>query len=74
MSDVPARKLLYTSLVRPTLEYASCLWSSYSVKHRSLLENIQRCATKFTLYYPPVEVAYKNGLEQLDLLPLEMRT
>lgn len=25
------------------------------------------------MYYPPVEVAYNNGLEQLDLLPLEMR-
>ena len=28
MSDVPARKLLYMSLVRPTLEYASCFWSA----------------------------------------------
>jgi len=38
-----------------------------------LLENIQRRAIKVVLYYPPVEVAYNNGLEQLDLLPLEMR-
>lgn len=73
ISDVPTRKLLYTSLVRPILEYTSCLWSPYSVKHSSLLENIQRRATKVILYYPPVEVDYKNGLEQLEFSCLSSR-
>lgn len=55
------------SLVRSTLEYASCLWSPYSVKHGSFPENTLGRATKFILNYPPRELAYKDKLEQLDL-------
>lgn len=55
------------SLVRSTLEYASCLWSPYSVKHRGFPENTLRRATKFILNYPLRELAYKDKLEQLDL-------
>lgn len=43
-------------------------------KHRSLLENIQRRATKFILNYPVKAVAYTDRrLIQLNLLPLEFR-
>ena len=52
--DVQTRKLLYTALVRPLLEYSSSVWSPYFVKQRRLIENIQRRATKFILNYPPV--------------------
>ena len=58
--DVQTRKLLYTALVRPLLEYSSSVWSAYLVKHRRLIENIQRRATKFILNYPPREVSYVN--------------
>lgn len=51
--DVQARKLLGTAHVRPLLEYSSSVWSPYSVKHRRLIEDIQRRATKFILNYPP---------------------
>ena len=71
--DVQTRKLLYTALVRPLLEYSSSLWSPYLVKHRRLIENIQRRATKFILNYPPREVSYTNRLDQLNLLPLDFR-
>ena len=53
VNDKSVRKLLYSSLVLPQLEYCSCLWSPYTIKHRALIENIQRRATKFILNYPP---------------------
>jgi len=56
--DVQTRKLSYTALVRPLLEYSSRVWSPYLVKHRRLIENIQRRATKFVLNYLPREVSY----------------
>ena len=62
-----------SALVRPLLEYSSSVWSPYLVKHRRLIENIQRRATKFILNYPPREVSYINRLDQLNLLPLDFR-
>ena len=43
------------------------------LKHRRLIENIQRRATKFILNYPPREVSYINRLDQLNPLPLDFR-
>ena len=48
------------------LEYSSCLWSPYTIKHRALIENIQRRATKFILNYPPSEVSYLDRLVHLS--------
>ncbi|XP_020914958.1 uncharacterized protein LOC110252470 [Exaiptasia diaphana] len=73
LCDVQTRQLLYSALVRPVLEYASCVWSPYTIKHRALIENIQRRATKFILNYPPREISYRDRLVQLKLLPLEFR-
>ena len=70
--DVQTRKLLYTALVRPLLEYSSSVWSPYLVKHRRLIENIQRRATKFILNYPPREVNYINRLDQLNCLSIKL--
>ena len=70
--DRSIRLLLYVSLVRPLLEYASSLWSPYTVKHKKLIENIQRRATKFILDYPS-NVNYTERLAMLNILPLEHR-
>jgi hypothetical protein len=43
LPDLKVRKMLYCALVRPKLEYASSLWSPYTVKYRSLIENVQIC-------------------------------
>ncbi len=40
VNDQSVRKLLYCSIVLPQLEYCSCLWSPYTIKHRALIENI----------------------------------
>ena len=37
----------YTTLVRPTLEYASAVWDSYKQKDVQLLENVQRRAARY---------------------------
>ena len=44
-NDPKVRKILFCALVRPILEYARNLWSPYTVKHRQLIENVQRRAT-----------------------------
>ena len=72
LPDLKVRKLLYCALVRPQLEYASSLWSPYTVKYRSLIENVQRRATKFILNYPP-DMSYTRRLARTNLLPLEFR-
>ena len=64
LPDLKVRKLLHCALVRPKLEYASCLWSPYTVKYRSLIKNVQRRATKFILNYT-------ERLANTNLLPLE---
>ena len=71
--DVRTRRLLYCSLVRPELECCSSLWSPYTAKHRALVENMQRRATKIILNYPPSHISYTDRLKKLNLLPLEHR-
>ena len=71
-SDLKVRKSLYCALVRPILEYACNLWSPYTVKHRQLIENVQRRATKFILNYPQ-DLKYAERLIKIKILPLEFR-
>ena len=72
MRDPNIRKQLYCALVRPKLEYGSNLRSPYTSKHRSLLENTQRRATKFMLNYPK-NLTYKERPIELNLLLLLYR-
>ena len=50
----------------------SNVWSPSTVKHRALIENIQRRATKFILNYPK-NMSYQERLIKTNLLPLEFR-
>ena len=72
ITDPATRRLLYCTLVRPKLEYASAVWSPNTVKHCSLIENIQRRATKFILNYSK-DMSYTERLIATNLLPLEFR-
>ena len=53
--------LLYCAPVRPKLECSGSMWSPYIMKHRALIENVQRGATKFILNYPS-NMSYKERL------------
>ncbi|KAI8492477.1 hypothetical protein Bbelb_299300 [Branchiostoma belcheri] len=72
-SSTDVRKALYTTLVRSILEYCSPLWSPQSRKLMSLVEGVQRRATKFILGAHSNTLTYKERLSTLGLLPLAHR-
>lgn len=47
--DYYTLKTLYVSLVRPNLEYASCIWSPYYACHSERIERIQHNFVRFAL-------------------------
>ncbi len=62
-------RTLYTTYVRPILEYAAPAWSPYPVKHKTKLEKIQRYATRLV---PELRgMSYEERLKELSLTSLE---
>ena len=70
VNDVTTLKALYCSLVRPRVEYASQVWNPYTKGNISLIESIQRRATKFIL---KSDDEYLVRLRKFRLLSLEDR-
>ena len=66
-----AKRLLYLTLVRSILEYASIIWNPISKQNLNHLESVQRRATKFisNMFYSN----YKDRLQASNLLPLSYR-
>ena len=64
-------KKLYTTFVRPHLEYAQAVWSPHLKKNINILENVQIRATKIVdgLAY----LDYPERLKKLDLPTLVYR-
>ena len=63
--------LLYTSLVRPHLEYGNVVWSPFLKSDISLIENVQRRASR---YVPDInKLEYQERLEALNLHTLQYR-
>ena len=63
--------LLFKSLVRPVLEYASSTWSPYKKKDIDCIENVQRRATKML---PGMkDMSYEERLKELKLPTLKFR-
>ena len=64
-------KKLYTTLVRPHLEYGTPIWSPHTLHDILRLESLQRRATK--LVRSIHEKPYKERLQELNLPTLEYR-
>ena len=69
--DMYTFKTLYTAQVRPHLEYAAFVWSPAQKKLTTLIENVQRRATKLVPGLANQE--YTDRLRALDLPSLAFR-
>ena len=63
--------ILYKSIIRPLLEYGTCIWSPYLKKDIRRLEAVQRRATKFVKNIS--HLSYEERLRALGLPTLEYR-
>jgi hypothetical protein len=64
-------QILYSTLVRPHLEYAIQLWNPYQVGHKKKLEQVQRRATK--MVGEVKKLKYEQRLLKLNLMSTETR-
>ena len=62
---------LFTSLVRPHIEYAQAVWSPYLEKHIKMIENVQIRAT--SLVDGIGDLCYEDRLKKLNLPSLKYR-
>ena len=69
--DERSFKLMYVGLVRPHLEYANSVWNPYKKKDITMIENLQRRATRLV---PGLrELSYEERLKKLRLPTLTYR-
>ena len=69
--DMEVMKKLFTSLVRPQLEFGNVAWSPRLEKDRNLIEGVQRRATKLVPEIKDLE--YEERLRKMDLPSLRYR-
>ena len=64
-------KILYTTFVRPYLEYAQVVWSPKLCKHINLIESVQRRATKTVGALK--NLSYEERLQFMNIPTLKFR-
>ena len=64
-------KQLYTSFVRPHLEYCQSIWSPHLKKDIKIIESVQRRATRLVDGFQ--NLSYEQRLQELDLPTLAFR-
>ena len=69
--DGPTMKKLYTSLVRPILEYGHVVWAPTLKRDQQMIDNVQRRTTKLVLELKNLE--YDDRLRALKLPSLYYR-
>ena len=69
--DMEVMKKLFTSLVRPHLEFGNVAWSPRLEKDRNLIEGVQTRATKLVPELKDLE--YEERLKRMDLPSLRYR-
>ena len=67
-SPTSTKKKLYQSLVLPILTYCSPVWRPHLIKDITVLEKVQRRATKYIVNDSSLN--YKDRLTKLNMLPL----
>ena len=70
-SDANTMKLLFTSLVRPHLEYANAIWSPRLKKDNNLIEGVLRRATK--LIPGMKDLDYSERLKKINIPSMKYR-
>jgi len=75
LTDAPSeiKKLAYTSLCRPLLEYASEVWDPYIKKHTHDLEMVQNRAVRFILNIKGRDTSITEAKDSIKLKTLATR-
>ena len=70
ITDIKVRRTLYLFVIKSQFSYATEVWSPAGVNLRTILERVQRRATRWILRTRIGEMSYKKRLLTLRLLPL----